>query len=103
MLEEILTSQVESLVLQNKVQELNLETGKWEQVPMHPYLKIWIGCNHFSTDMVKVLPNAGGYLDQDWETMEAFMIIETVYNQVRSQRRSATIAAQKHFNPDTAE
>ena len=43
-----------------------------------PYLLIWAGCKRFSTDLMKVMPNAGGWLDQDAEMMIAFEVIEEI-------------------------
>ncbi len=47
----------------------------------HPYLTVWVGCRRYSTEMSRLLPSAGGWLDQDAELMLAFGICEDTYQE----------------------
>lgn len=45
----------------------------------HPYLLIWLGCRRHSSEYHKVLPDSGGWLDQDAELLLAFEIVDDLY------------------------
>ena len=61
----------------------------------HPYLVAWIGCRNLSTDLQRVLPDAGGWLDQDLELMLAFQAIDELEVECRraeeARRRGAEL------------
>ena len=65
--------------------------GSLEQnEPLHPYIKIWMGCKRFSTSMsgAPILPGPGSYLDQDAELMLAFEILEEVWDTIEKRRET---------------
>ena len=58
--------------------------------PLHPYVEIWIGCRKYSGGLTSapVLPQTGGYLDQDAELMLAFDLLQEIYEQLETERKA---------------
>jgi hypothetical protein len=58
----------------------------------HIYLQLWITCRNIQGEGPRLLPEAGGVLDQDYMTMWAFDVIDTAYReeqQIEQQRQES--------------
>lgn len=53
-----------------------------------PYLMIWSGCRRYSNEFVRVLPNAGGWLDQDLYTSLVLEVIDLLYREETAAREA---------------
>jgi hypothetical protein len=58
----------------------------------HPYIRLWVLMKNLKNVCGGALPNGGGWLDQDYETMYALEIIERTYDEeleIREKMRNA--------------
>lgn len=61
---------------------------KGEVAEPHPYLRVWLGCRAYSTPEHRLLPNAGGWLDQPAEMMRALDVCERAYSEEQAARKA---------------
>ena len=63
----------------------------------HPFLAIWLLCRRYQGEgSVRVLPEVGSVLDQDYETMWAFEVIDELYSTENQLQQNLKDQAKNH-------
>jgi hypothetical protein len=54
----------------------------------HPYMQMWVWCRNLQGDSSnRLLPYAGGVMDQPWEVVWAFGVIDDAYREERELKQ----------------